>query len=377
MFEDLKIGILGGGQLGAMLLRHAIDFGLNVAVLDKDSTVPCARHTAYFTAGDSMNYNDVMAFGRQLDIITIEKESVNIAALKELRELGVKVFPSPETLEIIQDKYVQKKFLSEHHIPVVTGWLVQNREELMLHTDKLPAILKKCTDGYDGKGVMMLRTAEDIARAFDGPYVLEELVDIREEISVMVSRNEAGTIECYDPVLMMFDKELMLLDFQICPAGLDEETTSRVRSIASDVAEAVGLTGILAVEMFIDRNGTIYVNELAPRPHNSGHHTIEAAKTSQFEQQIRIILGLPIGNTDTTSPSVMINVLQPAANRKQALQDALKTILNTSDAHLHWYGKTGGNEGRKIGHITITSQQREEAISKSVMIKNLLEGNHG
>jgi 5-(carboxyamino)imidazole ribonucleotide synthase len=176
---------------------------------------------------------------------------------------------------------------------------------------------------------------------------------------------------------MIFDKERMLLDFQICPAGLDEETALRVCSIASKVAEAIDLTGIMAVEMFVAGNGKIYVNELAPRPHNSGHHTIEAAKTSQFEQQIRLILGLPMGSTGTISPSVMINILEPAAHRKQAVLEALKTILCTNDVHLHWYGKTGGNEGRKMGHITITSQQREEAISKSVMIKHLLKEYNG
>ncbi len=373
MFDNLKIGILGGGQLGAMLLRYAIDFGLDVAVLDKDSKSPCSRYSGSFTTGDPLSYDDVVRFGKNLDVITIEKEAVNIEALKTLRDSGVKVYPSPETIELIQDKYVQKQFLKEHNIPVVMGWLVMDRAELEQHVTKFPACLKKCTSGYDGNGVIMLQTAEDLGKAFNEPCVLEELIDVKQEISVIVSRNESGVIECYDPVLMMFDKERMLLDFQICPAGLAPDVAMQVCNIAMRVATAVNLTGIMAVEMFIATNGKIYVNELAPRPHNSGHHTIEAAATSQFEQHLRLILGLPMGSARTTKPSVMINVLEPAAHRRQIIEAALKTILCTNDIHLHWYGKEKGREGRKMGHVTITSESREEAMSKSIMIRHLLK----
>lgn len=373
MLEELKIGILGGGQLGAMLLRYAIDFGLNISVMDKDASAPCARYTSCFSEGDPLNYDDVIRFGQELDIITIEKESVNVAALKALRDTGVRVYPSPETIEIIQDKYVQKQFLQEHKIPVVLGWLVADKAELEQHKDKLPACLKKCRNGYDGLGVIMLRTSEDLSNAFDEPSVLEELVDIKHEISVIVSRNEGGIVECYDPVLMIFDKERMLLDFQICPANIDNDTALRVCAIATKVANALELTGIMAVEMFIAGNGKIYVNELAPRPHNSGHHTIEASTTSQFEQQIRVMLGLPMGSTKMSKPSVMINILEPVAHRRTAIMQALKTILCTNDVHLHWYGKTAGREGRKMGHITITDINLDDAVSKSVMIRHLLK----
>lgn len=376
MFDDLRIGILGGGQLGAMLLRYAIDYGLDVSVMDKDPKAPCARYSSSFVLGDPMRYEDVIRFAKNLDVVTIEREAINTNALRTLRDRGIKVYPSPETLEIIQDKYVQKQFLKEHNIPVVMGWLVMDKTELATYADKLPGVLKKCADGYDGKGVLVLKTAEDITKAFDDPCVLEEIVDIKQEISVIVSRNESGIIECYDPALMMFDKERMLLDFQVCPAGLSEDVAIRVCSIATKVAEAIDLTGIMAIEMFIATNGKIYVNELAPRPHNSGHHTIEAAKTSQFEQQLRVILGLPMGSTATTTPSVMVNILEPAAHKKNAVMEALKTILCTNDVHLHWYGKTGDIEGRKMGHVTITNVQREDALSKSIMIKHLLKGGH-
>ena len=373
MLENLKIGILGGGQLGAMLLRYAIDFGLNVSVMDRDPEAPCSRHTSSFFTGDPMNYDDVISFGSNLDIITIEKEAVNTRALRQLRATGVKVYPSPDTIEIIQDKYVQKEFLQSNGIPVVPGVLVNGTQEIGQHVGHFPACLKKCSNGYDGKGVMILKTPADIEQAFDGPCVLEQLIEIKNEISVIVSRNEGGAIECYDPVLMIFDKKRMILDFQMCPANLDADTAMHACNMAIKTAEALKLTGIMAVEMFIDNSGKLYVNELAPRPHNSGHHTIEAATTSQFEQQMRLILGLSMGSTKLNKASVMINILEPAAYRKSAMAGALKTILCTNDVHLHWYGKKGGTEGRKMGHVTIVETNIENALSKAVMIRHLLK----
>jgi 5-(carboxyamino)imidazole ribonucleotide synthase len=374
MLENYKIGILGGGQLGAMLLRHAIDFGLNVYVLDNDVNAPCSRYTAHFCIGDPMSYEDVVAFGKDLDIITIEKEAVNVQALKRLKDMGVKVYPSPDTIEIIQDKYIQKQFLKESGIPVVPGWLIADKSDLILYKNKFPLCLKKCRNGYDGKGVMILKTPADIESAFDEPCVLEELVEIEHEISVIVSRNEGGAIECYDPVLMVFDNERMILDFQMCPANIETDVAISACNLAIKTAEALKLTGIMAVEMFIATNGKLYVNELAPRPHNSGHHTIEAHTTSQFEQQMRIILGLAMGSTKLNKASVMINILEPAAYRKGIIAEALKTILCTNDVHLHWYGKKAGNEGRKMGHVTIAETNIENALSKAVMIRHLLKG---
>lgn len=372
MFENLKIGILGGGQLGMMLLRYAIDFGLQVAVLDKDAEAPCSRYTSGFHLGDPSDYDDVWNFGKGLDIITIEKEAVNVDALVKLRDSGVKIYPSPEIIEIIQDKYVQKVFLQEHNIPTVPGWLVKGKEALEQHKEKLPAILKKCRNGYDGKGVMMLRNADEIQNAFDEPSVLEQLIEIKHELSVIVSRNENGMIECYDPVLMVFHKDRMVLDFQICPANIDIDVAIQACSIAVKTAEALDLVGIMAVEMFLSTDGKLYVNELAPRPHNSGHHTIEACTTSQFEQQIRLILGLPMGAAKMNKVSVMMNILEPGAYSKFTITEALKTILCTNDVHLHWYGKKPGKEGRKMGHITITETNIENVISKAIMIRHLL-----
>lgn len=373
MLEGLKIGILGGGQLGAMIIRHAIDFGLDVSVLDNDKDAPCSRYTNSFTNEDPSDFDAVMKFGEHLDIITIEREAVNTTALRALQKKGVKVYPSPDTIDIIKNKYVQKKFLVASDIAVVHGVAVSSKEDIRNNLHRFPCCLKKCTDGYDGYGVMILRTEADIDKAFGGDCLLEDLADIKHEISVIVSRNEHGQIECYDPVLMMFDKDKMLLDFQLCPANIEKDTAIEACNIAMKVANALRLVGIMAVEMFLTNDGKLLVNELAPRPHNSGHHTIEATVTSQYEQQLRAILGLPLGDTTITYPSVMINILEPAAHRKNNLENILKTILCTNSVHLHWYGKKGGKEGRKMGHITITDRNIEDALSKATTIRHLLK----
>jgi 5-(carboxyamino)imidazole ribonucleotide synthase len=373
MLEDLKIGILGGGQLGAMIIRHAIDFGLDVSVMDKDKDAPCSRYTSSFTAADPMNYDAVMKFGEHLHILTIEREAVNTSALRALQQKGVKVFPSPDTIDIIKNKYVQKKFLIASGVAVVPGVAVSSKEDIRNNLHRFPCCLKKCTDGYDGYGVMILRNEDDIEKAFEGDCLLEDMADIKHEISVIVSRNENGQIECYNPILMMFDNDKMLLDFQLCPANIERTTAIEACNIAIQVAKALNLVGIMAVEMFLTNDGKLLVNELAPRPHNSGHHTIEASVTSQYEQQLRAILGLPLGDTSITYPSVMINILEPAIHRKKSLENALKTILCTDSVHLHWYGKKGGKEGRKMGHITVTDKNIEDALSKATMIRHLLK----
>jgi phosphoribosylaminoimidazole carboxylase, PurK protein len=376
MLKDVKVGILGGGQLGAMLLRHAIDYGLNVKVMDHDAGVPAAKYTASFYKGHPASFEDVMAFGKGLDILTIEMENVNTQALRQLENSGVKVYPSVTIIETIQDKYVQKKFLESNNIPVAKGVHILSKEDLRTHVDKLPGCLKKCKGGYDGYGVMMIESDNDFERAFDEPCILEEKVDIKHEISVIVSRDTYGVIQCYDPVMMIFDKERSILDFQVCPANLPHDKAMECSSLAIKIAEALDLIGILAVEMFITADGSVLVNEMAPRPHNSGHHTIEACTTSQFEQLLRAILGLPLGSATLKRPAVMINVLEPVAAKRSGMEKALNKILGLDNVHLHWYGKEPGRPGRKMGHITITEHTIEHALSKAVMVRHILNNTH-
>lgn len=371
MLENLKIGILGGGQLGGMLIRHAIDFGLNISVLDKDANAPCARYTSSFFPGDPKSYEAVLEFGKGLDVITIEMEAVNIDALRQLEQQGVKVFPSPDTIKIIQDKYTQKQFLLSHNIPVVPGVTVEGKSDLHKLEHKLPGCLKKRRDGYDGYGVMVLKTTEDIATAFDAPSVLEELVDIKHEIAVIVARNEHGAVKCYDPVMMAFSEEKFVLESQIAPAQLDEAIEKEAIALAEKIADALKLVGILAVEMFITKDNKILVNELAPRPHNSGHHTIEASTTSQYEQLLRAISGWPLGDTSLRYPSLMMNILETTALNTNR-QEKFRQLLGIPGVHLHWYGKKGNRLGRKVGHITITGNTMENIVLKADTIREIL-----
>lgn len=371
MLENLKVGILGGGQLGGMLIRHAIDLGLSISVMDKDPNAPCARYSSSFTVGDPKSYEAVLAFGKDLDVITIEMEAVNIEALSELRQQGKKVYPSPDTIRVIQDKYTQKQFLQSHNIPVVPGVAVEGRDDLYKIENKLPGCLKKRRNGYDGYGVMVLKSEADIANAFDEPSVLEELVDIKTEIAVIVARNEHGAVKCYDPVAMVFSDEKFVLEFQVAPAQLEDKLTKEAYALAEKIANALELVGILAVEMFVTKDNQVLVNELAPRPHNSGHHTIEASTTSQYEQLLRAILGLPLGNTALRYPSYMLNILETAAlasNREAKVQ----ALLEVPGAHLHWYGKIGSRLGRKVGHITITDNSMEGVVVKAETIRKIL-----
>jgi len=371
MFENLKMGILGGGQLGAMLIRHAIDLGLNVSVMEKDANAPCSRYTSSFFCADTTSYEAVLEFGKDLDIITIEREAVNIDALRELQKQGVKVYPSPDTIAVIQDKFTQKQFLQSHNIPVAAGEAVQGKNDLYALESKLPFCLKKRRDGYDGYGVMVLKTKEDTASAFDAPCVVEDLVDIKREIAVIVARNEHGEVKCYDAVAMVFSEEKFILDFQEAPAQLDEAILKEAATLAEKIAEALNLVGIVAVEMFVTKDNKVIVNELAPRPHNSGHHTIEASVTSQYEQLLRAILGLPLGDTSLLFPSLMLNILDSTSLNANK-EEKIKSILAVPGAHLHWYGKIGHRPGRKIGHITIADNTMESVLSKAEIIRKVL-----
>jgi len=364
--KKVRIGILGGGQLGAMIIRSAIDYGLDISVLDKDADAPAARYTNSFICGDPNSYEDVVAFGKQCDIVTIEKEAVNTVALRYLRDIGIKVYPSPELIATIQDKQDQKEFLKLRNIPVVPYISVTNKEELYSHTSKLPACLKMRRNGYDGKGVMILHKETDIEGAFDGPAILEEKVKIKHEISVIVARGEDGAVEFYEPTLMVFDPEKHLLDFQICPANLEIEITNRAYEIAIKIATEMSLVGIMAIEMFITDDDRLLVNELAPRPHNSGHHTIEACPTSQYEQLIRAITGFPLGNTRLNCKAGLVNLIETGK------QLDLSAIVSKPSMHVHYYGKTNSKIGRKIGHITITEENIDGVHAQISAIKNVL-----
>ncbi|MFZ4783960.1 MAG: 5-(carboxyamino)imidazole ribonucleotide synthase [Flavobacteriales bacterium] len=354
--KNFKLGILGGGQLGRMFIQEAINYDVRVHVLDPAADAPCAEIAHLFTHGNFNDFDTVMAFGKDKDILTIEIEHVNVDALKALQSSGVNVFPQPEVLEIIKDKGTQKTFYTENNIPTAPYFLVANKEEAIAHLDRGPFMQKLRTGGYDGKGVTPLRHATDLINAFDAPSVLESFVDFEKEIAVMVARNQQGEIRSFPAVEMEFNPEANLVELLFSPANISTDLEKQAEEIARTVAAKIGIVGVLAVEMFVTKDGKILVNEIAPRPHNSGHHTIEGNITSQYEQHLRAICGMPLGATDIIRPAAMINILGEKGFAGPAVYQGLEEVLHMPGVFIHLYGKTETKPFRKMGHATIIAQ---------------------
>lgn len=365
-----KIGILGGGQLGRMLLQAAANYPVETFVLENDPECPAAHLCRHFVKGDIKNFDDVYAFGKQLDAITIEIENVNVEALEKLEAEGVRVYPKPSVLRTIKNKILQKEYYRTHQIPspefVVTPDAAALKEQLAF----LPAVHKLGEGGYDGRGVQLIKKEEDLSKGFDAPSVLEKMVDIRKEIAQMVAINDKGETALYPPVEMLFDPQLNLLDYQLCPAEIDERTLWKVEAIALSVVRNFKSPGIFAIEMFIDKNGDVLVNETAPRVHNSGHHTIEAHYSSQFDMLWRVILGYPLGNTEAILPSIMVNVIGADKYSGNAIYEGLEEVLKIENAFVHLYGKKQTKPGRKMGHVTILSKDKQDLLYQSNKVKH-------
>ena len=368
----IKAGILGGGQLGRMLLQEAANYPVEVSVMEKDPSCPSAKLCHHFITGDITNYDDVIRFGERLDVITIEIENVNVEALFELEKRGCRIIPKPHALQTIKNKILQKEFYTEHQIPTASYKVLQNRDELKNNIDFLPAVHKLATGGYDGKGVQIIKKQEDIPLGFDAPAVLEKMISIDKEIAIIVAVDENGKTAIYPPVEMFFDPVLNLLDLQLCPASIPEKVLWKAEAIALTVARKLESPGIFAIEMFVDREGNVWVNETAPRVHNSGHHTIEAHYSSQFDMLWRIILNYPLGNTAMIMSSMMVNLLGAEGYAGKTQYEGLEEILSIPDVFVHLYGKTDTKPGRKMGHATIISNEKQELIHQANKIKSTL-----
>lgn len=371
--KDFKIGILGGGQLGRMLIQEAINLNLSTSVLDPDANAPCRYLAEHFVVGDFRDEETVYAFGKKVNLLTIEIEHVNINALLRLEREGVLVYPQPQILAMVQDKGIQKEFFASHQIPTADFKLIHDREHLKENIGELPAILKLRKGGYDGKGVMKLNDANNLKEAFDAPCVLEKLVEFDCEIAVIVARNNAGDIVHYPPVDMEFNPDANLVEFLCSPARISDEIKEKAIVIARKVIEKTGLTGILAVEMFVTKSGDVLVNEIAPRPHNSGHQTIEGNNTSQYAQHLRAILGLPLGDTSIISPSVMINLLGEKGHTGEAHYDGIWNAMANSGVYVHLYGKKETKPMRKMGHVTILADTLESAIASAKKVQQQIK----
>lgn len=371
--SKIRIGLLGGGQLGRMLLQESVNLDLDLHIMDPADDAPCSKYSRHFVHGDFRDYDSVLAFGKDKDIVTIEFEDVNADALQELEDIGIKVYPQPGILKIIQDKGLQKQFYEQHGIPTVPFRLIEHKNQLAEAGITFPVFQKLRRGGYDGYGVRKIHSPEDLSQAFDAPSVIEPATEISREISVIVARNARGQVSVFPPVEMVFDPEAHMVRFLLAPAGIDETSSTHVRNIATQVAEKLGMVGLLAVEMFITPDGKAWVNEIAPRPHNSGHHTIEANITSQYEAHLRSILNLYPGDTSTLHHAAMVNLLGEKGFTGTPVYEGLAETLEIPGTYIHLYGKSQTKPFRKMGHITVIGTSAEEVTEKAEKVSHLLK----
>lgn len=374
---DFKLGILGGGQLGKMLSLAAGNWHLPIHILDQKSNFPSGPYAFHFTEGSFKNYDDVYNFGKTVDVLTIEIEHVNTEALIQLEKEGVIVHPSPSKLEIIKDKGLQKSFYKERNLPTAEFELYEDENAIKkaIDTGKLtyPFVQKSRTAGYDGKGVAVIQSEADMHKLLPSASVIEPLVDIDKELAVIAARNPSGETSTFPTVEMEFNPDANLVEFLVCPADINNSIEKQAQELALSVINAFDICGLLAVELFLTKSGALLINEVAPRPHNSGHHTIDSCYTSQFEQHLRGVLDLPLGSTKMKSPSVMVNLLGAPDHKGKAKYDGLDEALKIEGAKLHLYGKTQTKPYRKMGHATVLAADVETARSKAKQLQNTLQ----
>jgi 5-(carboxyamino)imidazole ribonucleotide synthase len=375
--SEFKLGIISGGQLGKILAQAASNWDVQTYVLDNAIDCPAAQICTNLTQGSPLDYDAVLAFGDKVDLIALEVENVNIEALLELKKQGKRIFPDPDVLRIIQDKGLQKEFYSAENIPTSPYQLYEDEKGIQqaVKEDKLtlPFVQKLRTAGYDGKGVKLVRTQEDLNELLSGPSVIEDLTDIKKELAVIVARNTKGEISCFPTVEMVFNQEVNLVEELICPADISEEIKIKAEQLSLTLAEKLNFEGILAVELFLTHGNDLLVNEVAPRPHNSGHHTIEGNITSQYEQYLRAIFGFPLGDTAIQLPSVMINLLGEPNHSGKVKYEGIAQSMALSGVKVHIYGKKETRPFRKMGHVTIMDKDIKQALVKANKVKQVLK----
>ncbi|SHG50147.1 5-(carboxyamino)imidazole ribonucleotide synthase [Flavobacterium fluvii] len=374
--SNFKLGILGGGQLGKMLLFDTRKFDIQTYVLDPSEEAPCKIACNHFFQGDLMDFETVYNFGKQVDVLTFEIELVNLEALEKLENEGKKVYPSPKTLKLIQNKGIQKNFYLEHNIPTAPAKTFKNLKKLVVEIveSKLEMpFVWKCTEfGYDGNGVKIIRSLQDVENLPNVECIAEEMVPFKNELAVIVCRNPSGEIKTYPVVEMEFHPEANQVEYVICPARIDEKVAEKARAIALEVSKKFNHVGLLAVEMFQTQDDEILVNEVAPRPHNSGHYSIEASYTSQFENHLRAILDLPLGNTDSKVAGIMVNLSGAEGFSGDVIYENIETILGWNGVTPHIYGKKQTRPFRKMGHVTIVNEDINVARKIAEDVKNTI-----
>lgn len=359
----IQIGILGGGQLGYMFLQNALQYPAEIHILDPSENAPCAKHAHHFVRGDFADYQTVVDFGKDLDAIGIEIEHVNVEALRHLKSLGKRIVPDPEALAIIQDKSVQKKFYVENEIPTAPYFELEDWKELICVVTEFPLFQKANKGGYDGKGVQFLASRNETEKILRVPSIYETPADLDKEIAVVVVADGKGNFVNYPVVELVFNQEYNLLDYLLIPSELNEVKSKEAEEIALKVVKGLNSAGVFAVEMFLNKDGSIWVNETACRVHNSGHSTIEAAYSSQFDQMLRTLMDLPLGNTNLFSTSAMVNLIGAENESGKAQIENLEEIMQIPGVYLHWYAKEETRPGRKMGHITLVGNDLDELKS--------------
>ncbi len=371
--SDLKLGIIAGGQLGKMLIQDASRWDVRTHVLDPDPTCPAGGIASVYVQGSPDDEEAVYRFGRGVDVLTFELERVHVGALKRLRDEGIRVRPAPELLERLQDKALQKALFSGLGIPSAPFALHDDAAAIRAAVQKgrlaLPFVQKLRKGGFDGRGVAVVRDVADLERLLDGPSITEELVEVAREIAVIVARGARGELGAFPVVEMVFDPVANLVLHLVCPSSVDPAIAAQASEAASCLAEALELTGVLAVEFFVTGDGRLLVNELAPRPHNSGHHTIDSVMTSQFEQHLRAILDLPLGSTALRTPAVMINLLGSPGHVGPVRYEGLTESMRLEGVKIHLYGKKQTRPHRKMGHVTVLAPTLGEALEKAEKVR--------
>lgn len=377
MNTNARIGILGAGQLGKMLLQAGSRWDLNLYVIDKAPDFPAAKISNNYCKGDFTKYNDVYQFGKQMDIITIEIENVNTEALYQLQKEGKVIYPQPLVIDTIKDKGLQKEFYKEHAIPTSEYRLFNDASEILNEITqgklKLPFVQKARTEGYDGRGVQIVRRDSDLEKLFDRPSVIESLVPIKNELAVLTARNPSGDIVVYPSVEMAFHPTANLVEQLISPARVSESIENQAQLLAKRVIKELNMVGLLAIEFFLTEDDQLLVNEAAPRPHNSGHHTIEANVTSQYEQHLRAILDLPLGDPSLNTPAIMINLLGEKGHTGPVYYDGFEECLAISNVYIHLYGKKETKPFRKMGHVTVLDPDVNAGVAKARQVADILK----
>ncbi|QBO57075.1 5-(carboxyamino)imidazole ribonucleotide synthase [Chryseobacterium salivictor] len=366
----MKIGILGGGQLGRMLIQEALKYDDEFYTLDPNADCSCAN-ISFFTKGDFNEKQAVIDFGKDKDVVSIEIEHVNVEALQELEKQGVKVIPNSAIIKTIQQKILQKLFYEEHEIPSPAFQIILSAEEEIIID--YPFVQKLNTGGYDGKGVQIIKDESDFNNLWDQPSILENLVDIDKELSLIIAKNERGEIKSFPVTEMVADPKLNLLDFNISPTQISDDVQSQIDVIAAKFMKAADSDGLFAIELFLDKSGKVWVNETAPRLHNSGHQSQEGNANSQFEQFYRVLKNLPLADTSSLGFSGMLNLVGEENCSGKVKYEGLENVLKLADAYVHLYGKTETKPGRKMGHINVLSDSRDELLEQLIHIKSLVK----